>query len=134
MPDQARSARSDEERVGAIAALTQRLLLDLARHGRGEGISLDYLEAGCATRVHRALALLAAGGASVEADYGDSASGTAHLAGDDDPVAVEFVVDDRSMLRHADGRREDVPTARWVISIDVDATCTRITDLEVRTP
>jgi len=126
-----RSVPDDAERVGRIVALAQRLLIDVASSGYGHEVQLEYLTPRCAARVQRALDIVTGDGATIEADYGESVSGTAYLATADAAVQIALIVDDRSMRRHCDGRREGLPPARWLVGLEVDATCTRITDLRV---
>ncbi|MHB8532795.1 MAG: hypothetical protein ACYDC2_08745 [Solirubrobacteraceae bacterium] len=125
------AAAEQDERVRRITDLAQRLLTDLARHGCGDPPDLPYLVPTCAAAVHAALAASGADGWSVEADYGEAVSGTAHLSDTGGAVAVAIVVDDRSVARDVGGAPVALPPARWRLELALDSRCTRITGLRV---
>lgn len=118
-----------DERVRRITALAQHLLTDLARHGYGDRLDLEYLTPACAARVRRALDTVIREGWRLESDYGEAVFGTAHLPETDGAVHVELVVDDRSLAREPDGHSVMLPSARWLLELELDAECTRITNL-----
>src|SRR5579863_9601126 len=92
-----------DERVRRIAALSLRLLTDLARGGYGERPELDYLTPNRAASVHAALASIGGDGWYVETDYGEAVAGTADLDGSNETVRVELLVYDRSLAREPGG-------------------------------
>ena len=118
-----------DERVRRITALAQQLLSDLARHAYGERLDLDYVTPACAASVQRALSTTSRDGWRLESDYGETVFGTAYLPETDGAVQVELVVDDRSMARGPDGHPVALPSARWLLELELDAACTRITNL-----
>jgi hypothetical protein len=118
-----------DERVRRITALAQQLLSDLARHGYGERLDLDYLAPACAASVRRALSTVSREGWRLESDYGETVFGTAYLPETDGAVHVELIVDDRSLAREPDGHPVRLPSARWLVELELDVECTRITNL-----
>jgi hypothetical protein len=118
-----------DERVRRITALAQHLLSDLARHGYGERLDLDYLTPACAASVQRALRTVSREGWRLESDYGETVFGTAYLPETDGAVHVELVIDDRSLARGPDGHPVALPPTRWLLDLELDAECTRITNL-----
>ncbi len=118
-----------DEHVRRITALAQQLLTDLARHGYGEDLDLDYLTPACAASVRRALDTVIREGLRLESDYGETVFGTAYLRETDGAVHVELVVDDRSLAREPQGHPVALPPTRWLLELDLDAECTRITSL-----
>jgi hypothetical protein len=118
-----------DERIRRITALAQHLLSDLARHGYGERLDLDYLTPGCRASVQRALSTVSREGWRLESDYGETVFGTAYLPEADGAVHVELVVDDRSLAREPDGHPVASPSARWLLELELDAECRRITNL-----
>jgi hypothetical protein len=118
-----------DERVRRITALAQHLLSDLARHAYGERVDLDYLTRACAASVQRALSAVSREGWRLESDYGETVFGTAYLPETDGAVRVELVVDDRSLAREPDGHPVALPSARWLLELELDVACTRITSL-----
>jgi len=125
----ASACTEQDERVRRITELVGRLLRDLAQSGYGEHPSLDYFTPPCAVEVRRSLDAVISDGNVVEADYGERVQGTAYLPDTEEPVQVELIVDDRSVLRAATGRRTPLPFARWLLEIELDTGCTQITSL-----
>jgi len=115
--------------VRRIAALSVRLLTDLARGGYGERPELDYLTPNCAASVHGALAGIGCDAWYVEADYGEAVAGTADLDGGDGAVRIELLVDDRSLARQRGGPPVALPPARWRLTLALNSGCTSITAL-----
>ena len=120
-----------DERVRRITELAGRLLRDLAQSGYCERPSLDYFTPPCAVEVRRSLDAIVSDGNVVEADYGERVQGTAYLPDTEQPVQVELLVDDRSVLRAPTGARTPLPFARWLLEMELDSGCTQITSLVV---
>jgi hypothetical protein len=122
-------AAATDERVRRIAGLAQRLLTDLARHGYGDAAELDCLAPACAARVRPMLERLSGSAWRVEADYGETVPGTAHLPDDGGAIRVELLVEDRSVARDHTGRPVPLPPMRWRLALDLDPDCTSIDNL-----
>jgi len=120
-----------DERVRRITQLAGRLLRDLAQRGYGEQPSLNYLSPPCAAQVLRSLDAVINDGNLVEADYGERVQGTAYLPDTEEPVQVELLVEDRSVVRAPTGGRTPLPFARRLLEVELDTGCTQITSLSV---
>ena len=120
-----------DERVRHITELAGRLLRDLAQSGYGKQPSLDYVTPLCAVQLLRSLDAIVSDGNVVEADYGERVQGTAYLPDTAEPVHVELLVGDRSVLRAPTGGRTPLPFARWLLDVELDSGCTQITSLSV---
>jgi|GEM_PF-4333254 len=118
-----------DERLRRITVLSLRLLTDLARGGYGDRPEVEYLAPSCAAKLQAALAEISCDVWYVEADYGEAASGIAHLDDEDGTVGVELMVDDRSLAREPGGPPVALPPARWRVTLALDSRCTRITGL-----
>jgi len=103
---------------------------DVVRGGRGRGGARSVGDHGVAA-VCAALAASAGDGWRIEPDYGEAVSGTARLPEADGTVAVELVVDDRSVAREPGGPPIELPAARWRLELALDSSCIRITSLRV---
>ena len=130
-PKRASACLEQDERVRRITELAGRLLRDLAQSGYGDQPSLDYFTPPCAVEVLRSLDAVISDGNVVEADYGERVQGTAYLPDTEEPVQVELLVDDRSVLRAPTGGRTPLPFARWLLEVELDTVCAQITSLSV---
>ena len=118
-----------DARTARAATLVQRLAVDLARLGAGDVVALDYVEPLVAELLREGYRGYARAGVAVDADYGESAAVTAAFSDDDEdgePVTVEALLDERSVLTAADGQRTPLPAARWSVRLRLDARCVRI--------
>ena len=130
-PNRRGALAEQDERARRVMGLAQRLLVDLARSGYGDEVGLEYLTPECASAVRRALATVTHDGHYVETDYEESVAGTAELPEGDGNVRVELRVNDRSALREPSGLRIPLSPWRWLLELELDGRCTRITGVQV---